>query len=84
MMEFLRPELYLVVLDPNTSDFKESAALFLERVDAVLWSSEPMARRQAMWPEAAHRQVEGKPQFVIAPPDFVTEELIAFVLGRLD
>ncbi len=84
VMEYLYPRLYLTVLDPRTTDFKESAALFLERVDAVLWSSEPMARRQAMWPEAAHRQVEGKPQFVIAPPDFVTEELIAFVLGRLD
>jgi len=82
-MEYLYPQLYLTVLDPRTTDFKESAELFLERADAVLWSIEPVARRQAMWPAGAQKQVEDKPQFVIAPPDFVTEELIAFVLGRL-
>jgi hypothetical protein len=83
VMEYLYPQLYLTVLDPRTEDFKESARLFLGRADAVLWSSEPVARRQAVWPEAARKLVEEKPQFVIAPPDFVTDELIAFVLERL-
>ena len=83
VMEYLYPQLYLTVLDPRTTDFKESAALFLERADAVLWSSEPVARRQSTWAAAAHKEIEGKPQFVIAAPDFVTEELIAFALERL-
>jgi hypothetical protein len=83
VMEYLYPNLYLIVLDPRTADFKDSAALFLERADAVLWSNKPLARRQAVWPEAMHKQIEGKPQFVIGPPDFVTDELIAFVVGRL-
>ena len=33
IMKFLRPDLYLTVLDPETEDFKESAREFLDRAD---------------------------------------------------
>src|SRR5450432_3094989 len=36
VMQFLRPDLYLTVLDRATADFKVSARLFLDRADAVL------------------------------------------------
>src|ERR1700727_3115049 len=36
IMRFLRPDLYLSVLDPENADFKESAKYFLDRADAVL------------------------------------------------
>jgi hypothetical protein len=36
IMGFLRPDLYLSVLDPVTGDFKNSARLFLDRADALL------------------------------------------------
>ena len=36
LMQFLRPDLYLSVLDHATADFKDSARLFLDRADAVL------------------------------------------------
>src|SRR5262252_4185052 len=36
ILKFLRPDLYLTVLDPSTSDFKASAREFLDRADAVI------------------------------------------------
>ncbi len=38
ILQFLKPDLYLTVLDPANRDFKSSAKQFLERADAVLWS----------------------------------------------
>ena len=36
ILRFLKPDLYLTVLDPATEDFKSSAQQFLDRADAVL------------------------------------------------
>src|ERR1700751_3299999 len=36
VLRFLKPDLYLTVLDPATADFKSSAQEFLDRADAVL------------------------------------------------
>src|SRR5271157_1089087 len=36
VLRFLKPDLYLTVLDPATADFKSSAQQFLDRADAVL------------------------------------------------
>ena len=36
MLRFLRPDVYVSVLDPGTADFKESAKRYLDRADAVV------------------------------------------------
>src|SRR5258708_3208031 len=36
ILRFLKPDLYLTVLDPHNADFKTSAQTFLDRADAVL------------------------------------------------
>ena len=36
VLKFLRPDLYLTVLDPATADFKNSAREFLDRANAVI------------------------------------------------
>ena len=36
VLEYLRPDLYAVVLDPAVADFKVSAFRYLERADAIL------------------------------------------------
>lgn len=83
VMEFLHPHLYLTVLDPGTADFKTSARLFLDRADAILWRSSGPMRRQSGWPVGVAASLQAKPQFVIAPPDSITQELVAFVRQRL-
>lgn len=40
LLGFLRPRLYLVVLDPTVEDFKESAARYLDRADAFVLRAE--------------------------------------------
>jgi hypothetical protein len=82
IMGFLRPDLYLSVLDHATADFKDSARLFLDRADALLVhaGSEDLAPQ---WRGVSLRLAEGIPRFSIAPPEYMTDALIAFVQGRL-
>jgi molybdopterin-guanine dinucleotide biosynthesis protein len=47
LMQFLRPDLYLAVLDPANRDFKASALRFLDRADAVLWVGDE--EREVEW-----------------------------------
>lgn len=80
ILEYLQPDLYLTVLDPAVADFKESARRFLERADAVLLAGGD----GAAVPEGVDASVwAGKPRFGIAPPLYVSDELVAFVRARL-
>jgi hypothetical protein len=80
VMQFLLPDLYLTVLDHATADFKTSARLFLDRADAVLLQSPSLVPR---WSGVSLKLVEGKPHFLIAPPDYVSDELTEFLTSRL-
>lgn len=84
VMQFLRPDLYLTVLDPATADFKESARKFLDLADAVLLHApDPAAKNAPMWSEVSLKPVAGKPRFLIRPPDYVPQEVVGFVRARL-
>ena len=82
ILGFLRPDLYLSVLDHATADFKDSARLFLDRADALLVNagSEDLAPQ---WRGVSLRLIEGIPRFRIAPPEYVTDAVIAFVQERI-
>jgi molybdopterin-guanine dinucleotide biosynthesis protein len=82
ILGFIRPDLYLSVLDHATADFKDSARLFLDRADALLVhaGSEKLAPQ---WRGVSARLVEGIPRFAIAPPEYMTDSVIAFVQDRL-
>jgi hypothetical protein len=80
VMKFLRPDLYLTVLDPATADFKESARDFLDLANAVLLHA-PVG--EPAWSEVSLKPVAGKPRFHIHPPDYVPDELVEFVRTRL-
>src|SRR5271157_6020145 len=41
IIRFVRPDLYLTVLDPGTADFKNSAREYLDRADVILWHEHP-------------------------------------------
>jgi molybdopterin-guanine dinucleotide biosynthesis protein len=79
VMRFLRPDLYLVVLDPGTQDFKDSAREFLDRADAILLHQSP----EVQWKQVSLRPVLSKPTFVIQPPQYVTSKLVKFVQQRI-
>jgi hypothetical protein len=81
ILRFLRPDLYLSVLDPKTVDFKDSAKYFLDRADAVLVPEGELGRPE--WKGVSLKLVEGTPVLPMRPPVYVTEELLAFVRERL-
>lgn len=82
ILQFLRPDLYLTVLDHATADFKDSARLYLDRADAILLRSTGLSL-EPRWTGVAARLLEGKPRFIIAPPEYVTDDLVDFVRARL-
>ncbi|HTY83846.1 MAG TPA: hypothetical protein VMB19_06495 [Silvibacterium sp.] len=82
ILQFLRPDLYLTVLDNATADFKDSARLFLDRADAILLRESGL-RLEPHWTGVSARLLEGKPRFVIAPPDFMSDDLVEFVRAAL-
>jgi hypothetical protein len=78
LLQFLRPDLYLTVLDHATADFKDSARLYLDRADAVLLraSGQQLAPQ---WNQVSLKLVAGKPRFLVTPPDLIGDDLVAFV-----
>jgi hypothetical protein len=81
IMRFLRPDLYLSVLDPETADFKDSAKYFLDRADAVLVAEGVLGRPE--WKGVSLKLVEGTPVLAMRPPVYVTDEVVKFVRERL-
>ena len=82
VLRFLKPDLYLTVLDPQTADFKTSAQTFLDRADAVLLHSTDHAKRSA-WERVSLKPVADRPTFTIYPPRYVSPEVVEFVRARL-
>ena len=80
IIRFLRPDLYLSVLDYATADFKRSALEFLDRADAVLLHQ---GAEIPAWDGVSLKLVESKPIFRIAPPHYVTNEVVEFVANRI-
>ncbi|MCU1284649.1 MAG: hypothetical protein JWO13_999 [Acidobacteriales bacterium] len=81
VMKFLRPDLYLSVLDFETADFKASALEFLDRADAVIVHR--TSQSQPQWDGVSLKLIQGKPIFRITPPEYVTSEIVEFVREKL-
>ncbi|MFZ0272450.1 MAG: hypothetical protein WB524_04990 [Acidobacteriaceae bacterium] len=77
ILEFLRPDLYLTILDPAVADFKDSARRFLDKASAVLLSSTAPAEALSSLP------LDGKPRFRIPPPSYMSDDLVDFVREHL-
>ena len=85
IMKFIRPDLYISVLDFATSDFKRSAREYLDRADAVL-VHEPSASGSDIvpsWDDVSLRTISKANTFRIHPPQYVTPELVRFVRDRV-
>ena len=81
VLKFLRPDLYLTVLDPATADFKKSAQEFLDQADAVILHQ---AQSQGFtWRDISMKPVAGRPLFRISPPQYVTPQIVDFVREKL-
>jgi hypothetical protein len=82
ILKFVRPDIYLTVLDPATEDFKQSAQEFLDRADAVILHESRTTT--ASWTGVSLTPVAEHPRFRIQPPPYVTPEIVKFVKERLN
>ena len=76
VLKFVRPDLYLTVLNPATADFKTSAREFLDRADAVILHEIPHG---PAWQSVSMKPVAACPVFRIVPPTYVTPQVVEFV-----
>lgn len=84
ILKFVRPDLYLTVLDPATEDFKRSAQEFLDRANAVILHAPRSANgSKAAWTNVSLKPVADCPTFYIHPPEYVTTEIAEFVRSKV-
>jgi hypothetical protein len=85
ILKFVRPDLYLTVLDPAHADFKKSAQEFLDRAGAVIWHQreKEKSNETPVWQGVSLKPVAGCPMFPVHPPQYLTPEIVAFVRARL-
>ena len=80
ILKFVKPDLYLTVLDPATADFKKSAQEFLDRADALILHR---ATSDPAWDSVSLKPVSDRPIFHVRPQDYVTPEIVEFVRQAL-
>jgi len=80
VIKFLRPDLYLSVLDFETADFKASAREFLDRADAIVLHQ---SATPPQWSDVSLKLLHGKTIFRITPPDYVTPEIVEWVRQKI-
>jgi len=84
ILKFVRPDLYLTVLDPATEDFKRSAQEFLDRANAVILHAPRSANgSKTAWTNVSLKPVADCPTFYIHPPEYVTTEIAEFVRSKV-
>jgi len=83
VLKFVRPDLYLTVLDPMTADFKKSAQEFLDQADAVILHANGDRADQTSWTGISLKPVASRPLFHVRAPQYVTAEIVEFVKQRL-
>jgi molybdopterin-guanine dinucleotide biosynthesis protein len=82
VVELVRPDLFLMVLDFSCEDFKASSLRFLDRADAFLVVDRGI--NAPLWADVARGLWDSKPQFLIKPPRYVTAEVCRFVDGIME
>ena len=81
LLQFIAPTLYLVVLDPQVADFKESARLTLDRADGFVLRA-PLPVSAVAWDGVSPRLLEGRPRFHVPLGGTLPQECIDFVRQR--
>jgi hypothetical protein len=84
LLQFLKPSLYLMVLDPSRADFKDSAKLQMDRASAfVLRQPVQMEQNAAAWQALPLQLLRGKPQFLQREGEPLPLELVQQVQGTI-
>jgi len=80
VMELVRPDLFLMLMDYGCADFKASSLRFLDRADGLVIVDRGMPGPR--WEEGARGRWEKQPRFAVTPPRYVSSELADFIRHR--
>lgn len=80
ILELVRPDLFLMVMDFACEDFKASSLKYIDRADAFVVIDRGI--NAPLFDDLARGLWDAKPQFLVNPPRYVTAELAAFVAGN--
>jgi hypothetical protein len=81
ILQFIRPDLYLLVLAYGVKEFKESARVTFRQADAVVAVVSGSSR--PAWKGISIEALEGIPLFKTPDPRSIPKELVDFVQSRL-
>ena len=86
VMEFLRPDVYAMIVAQGVADFKPSARRWLDRADAILMAAPPAGGEveTSGWPVELQQRLSGVEPFSVSAPRFVSPEFVALVQSRID
>lgn len=86
LLQFLKPSLYLAVIDPAKEDFKESARAALDRADALVLrgTSEVLQAAGPAWTKLPSRLLREKPSVLQREGEPLPERLQALVQRVLE
>jgi hypothetical protein len=80
LLQFLKPDVFLMVLHPAKSDFKDSAQLQLDRASAfILREPIPTAAAPTSWQHIPLQLLRDKPQFLQREGDPLPQSLLEIV-----
>jgi molybdopterin-guanine dinucleotide biosynthesis protein len=82
ILRFLKPDLFISVLDAETPDFKESARRYLDRAEAILITGGELSH--ARWNGISLRLFARARHFHGTPPRYFGDDLVDFVRERLE
>ena len=82
LLQFLKPSLYLAVLDPRIEDFKPSAQKALDRADAFVQRRD-LVVAAATWPQVSAKLLRAKPAFLQKEGEPLPQSLLSLVRDSL-
>ncbi len=82
LLQFLKPSVYLAVLDPEKQDFKLTAQSLLDRADAFVLRNN-FAESGRPWPKISKKLLQSKQSFLQKESESVPEPLLVMVRNAL-
>jgi hypothetical protein len=80
ILELVQPDVFLMLMDFSCEDFKASSMRFLDRADGFVVIDRGI--NAPLWQEVARGMWDGKPQFPVKPPAYVTPAVAEFVRAK--
>ncbi len=81
VVELVKPDVFLMLVDFSCEDFKASSLRWMDRADGFVVMDRGI--NAPLWEEVARGKWDGKPQFLVKPPRYVTAEVVDFVRSKM-